>query len=242
VRGGGNQAYTIGSAHAVMGALTALLSRDAGGPGQQVDVNMHAAANVTTEGASLFYMSVGLTLQRQTGRHAAPQLTLDTQVQAADGRWINTGILPRTSREFEVLVTWLKDLGLASEFSETVLLEMGAEREFDPGDPVSQETLSAARGVLQFIASRLTAYEFFTSAQSRGIACGIIYAPEEVLADPHFLSRRLPVDVHHDTIGRTVTYPGAAFVSTAAPVRTTSRAPHIGEHDDELLPPLRANP
>ena len=56
VRGGGNQAFHIGSTFAVMGALTAVLHRDVTGRGQHVDVSMHAAANVTTESGSFDWL------------------------------------------------------------------------------------------------------------------------------------------------------------------------------------------
>ncbi len=57
VRGGGNQAFHIGSTWAVMGALTAVLARDVTGRGQHVDVSMHAACNVTTEMGTYGYLA-----------------------------------------------------------------------------------------------------------------------------------------------------------------------------------------
>ena len=68
VAGGGYQGYQTACHFAVMGLLTALLHRDAGGPGQRVDVNMHAANNVTTEAASIAGTSRG---RPSSGRPAA---------------------------------------------------------------------------------------------------------------------------------------------------------------------------
>ena len=70
VRGGGNQGYQTAGHFAVMSALVALLHRDAGGGGQHIDVNAHAASNVTTEAGSYTWLVAQDTVQRQTGRHA----------------------------------------------------------------------------------------------------------------------------------------------------------------------------
>ncbi len=52
VRGGGNQGYQTGCHWALISILTAVLYRDGGGDGQFIDVNLHAASNVTTEAGS----------------------------------------------------------------------------------------------------------------------------------------------------------------------------------------------
>src|SRR5206468_895378 len=100
VRGGGNQAYHIGGHHAVMALLVALLERERSGRGQLVDVNIHAACNVTTELATYEWLVARATVQRQTGRHASTTRSSPTQVRCADGRHANTGVPPRTPEEF----------------------------------------------------------------------------------------------------------------------------------------------
>jgi crotonobetainyl-CoA:carnitine CoA-transferase CaiB-like acyl-CoA transferase len=96
----------------------------------------------------------------------------------------------------------------------------------------------AARDGLGFVASHLTLQEFFESAQARGLACGAVYTPEEALTNEHFVARGFPVTVHHDDLGRDVTYPGAAFPMPASPMRAPTRAPHVGEHTAEILAEL----
>ena len=72
VRGGGNQALHTGAHYAVISLLVALLAREESGRGQHVDVNLHAAANVSTEAGSYHYLVDQSIVQRQTGRHAMP--------------------------------------------------------------------------------------------------------------------------------------------------------------------------
>ena len=239
VRGGGNQGFHTGSVWAVIGTLTALLARDTTGEGQVVDVSLHAAANVTTEAATYEWLVAGNTVQRQTGRHAGVVPTMPALIRSSDGRWSHTGFPPRRADEFRKMLGWLDDLGLRDEFPDTFFLELGSVRErINTGDigkdPEATEIFRAARDGLGFIASHLTLQEFFEGAQRRGLACGAIYAPEEAITNEHFVARGFPVVLHHDDLDRDVTYPGAPFPMPASPLRL-HRAPHLGEHTDEVL-------
>ncbi|MDP1818864.1 MAG: CoA transferase [Acidimicrobiales bacterium] len=240
VRGGGNQGYQTGSLFAVMGTLTSLLVRDVTGEGQHVDVSMHAAANVTTEAASYEWLVARATVQRQTARHAAPHPTGNTDATCADGRQVNTGVPPRSAAEFEGLLGWLDDLGGRERFDDHVLLQLGVERGGVQiheifADAEAMAIFGAGREAVQFIATEVSAYDFFVRAQTLGLACGIIYSPEEVFADPHFADRGFPTPVEQPQLGRTVTYPGAPFHLPRSPWRIHRPAPLLGEHQGEVL-------
>jgi crotonobetainyl-CoA:carnitine CoA-transferase CaiB-like acyl-CoA transferase len=242
VRGGGDQGIRTAAHFAVMSALTALLARDRLGQGQHVDVSMNAAVNVTTEFASYSWLAAGQTVQRQTGRHALPTLTEPTQVMCADGRWLNTGVPPRTPAEFARLHAWLVELDLVAELPLAALLEMGAQYDritlaMIAEDPLVAEVFGAGRDAVALIASRLGAHEAFVGLQERGLAAGVIYSPDEVLTDPHFVERGFPVEIHHDEIGRSVVHPGPPIRFTATPMQVR-RAPRLGEHTEEVLAEL----
>ncbi len=243
VRGLGFQGYNTACHYAVMSALTALVARGVSGEGQFVDVSMHAAANVTTEMASYNYLVQGTTVQRQTGRHALETPSLPSQVRCADGRYVNTGVPPRQPREYAGLLAWLEELGVAADFPEAVFLEMGAKRDFVDLSKIGQDDevtaiFGAGREALNFVASRLSAYDFFVGAQRAGLPVGVIYAPEEAFEDPHFVARGFPTPVEHPEIGRTVRYPGAPYRFEKTPWRIRRRAPRLGEHTDEVLAEL----
>lgn len=247
VRGGGNQGHQIGGHFAVMSALVAVLARDAGAPGQFIDVNLHAAANVTTEFASYGWLAAGETVMRQTGRHAGSNPSQPTQFATADGRHINSGVPPRTGPEFASLVQWLEDEGLADDFAEIGLLRLGTDYEKITlaqlqEDPLAGEIFGAGREALSFLAANLTAYEYFIGNQTRGLAAGIVYSPEEVLEDPHMIERGFPIEVFHEELNRTVTYPGAPIRFVGSPCVPLTRAPHLGEHTSELLAELATRP
>jgi crotonobetainyl-CoA:carnitine CoA-transferase CaiB-like acyl-CoA transferase len=227
-----------------MSVLVSLLAREETGRGQHIDVNLHAAANVTTEAGSYEWLVARTTVQRQTGRHAGPQLTMESQVQCADGRWVNTGVPPMKPVEFKSLLDWVDSLGLGDDFPERIFLEMGMKRErIDLSrileDQELQAIFGAGREAVNLIASRVSAYDFFTGAQKRGLSVGIIYSPEEVMDDPHFVERGFRVPVVHDKGSDPYIYPGAPIIFHGTPWRIQRRAPRLGEHDDEILGPLR---
>lgn len=240
VRGGGNQGYQTACVWAVMGTMTALLHRTASGRGQHVDVSMHAAMNVTTEAATYEWLVAGRTVQRQTGRHAAVQPTMASIVTGADGRDVTSAFPPRSPQEFRTVLDWLDELGLRDEFDQSVLLEIGAQGSgihlSDIGrDAEATAIYGAGRESLKLIATRLPAYQFFVAAQERGLSCGVVLAPEEVMEDPHFVERGFPVEVFHEARGRDVVYPGAPFIAHGSPWNLRGHAPRLGEHNAQVL-------
>jgi len=245
IRGGGNQGYHTGCHFAVMSALTALLYRAASGHGQFIDVSLHAASNVTTEAGSYSWLVARETVQRQTGRHAATVRTGDTQMRCRDGRWVNTGVPPRYPAEFGRMLQWVRELSLEEQFPEAVFLEMGAAMtgqlnlsQLGVDDEVTA-IFAAGRAALALIAENVSAYDFFIGCQTRGLAVGVIYAPEEAYEDPHFRDRGFQAEVPHDDLGRSIRYPGAPYKLPASPWSISRRAPRLGEHDAEILQTLK---
>jgi len=243
VRGGGNQGYQTGCHYAFMAALVAVVSRDVTGEGQHIDVDMHAAQNVTTEAASYSWLVARETVQRQTGRHAGVNPSAPSQVQCSDGRWVNTGVPARQGRDYRALIEWLEEYGLLESFASAPLLEVGAgQGRLDLSqiatNPEVRETFMAGRDALVLLASSMPAYEFFSGGQQRGFQVGIIYSPEEVMEDEHFKARGFPVEVEHPDLGRSFVYPGAPYVFHGSPWAIQRRAPLLGEHTTEVLAEL----
>ena len=240
IRGGGFQGYNTGAHYAVMAVLTALLYREGSGEGQFIDVSQHAAANITTEMASYTWLVEQGTVQRQTGRHAMTVPSAETQAQTADGHYVNTGVLPRTPREFKGLLDWVDELELRDEFPEAVFLEMAAGRDsLDRSMMAEDEEIvamfMAARDAMSLIASRLSAKAFFLGAQRAGIPAGAVYSPEEAFEDEHFVARGFQQSLEHPEIGERFLYPGAPYRFEKSHWRLSRRAPLLGEHTEEVL-------
>ena len=117
---------------------------------------------------------------------------------------------------------------------------MGGQRERIDLSQIGQDDeitaiFGAGREALTFLASRLSAQEFFVGAQKAGLALGAIYSPEEAFEDPHFVARGFQVEVDHPELGRTVRYPGAPYAFEKSRWAISRRAPRLGEHTDEIL-------
>jgi len=245
VRGGGGQGFHTACHYAVLSLLTALLYREVSGEGQHLDVSMHAAANVTTEMASYVWTVAQGTVQRQTGRHAMDIETMPVQRRCIDGRYVTTGMPPRTPEEYAGLYGWLVDLGLEPKLPESVFLQRGAELERIDFALIGQDdevtaVVAAGREALMLIADSIPAYDFFIGAERLGLTAGIIYAPEEVMEDPHFQDRGFPTEIEHPELGRSLTYPGAPYRFEKSPWRISRRAPRLGQHNEEVIRELGA--
>ena len=99
---------------------------------------------------------------------------------------------------------------------------------------------AAGRAALMLIAQNVSAYDFFIGCQSRGLAVGVIYSPDEAYEDEHFRARGFQVEVPHDDLGRSFRYPGAPYKLPASPWAISRRAPKLAEHQDEILSGLGA--
>jgi crotonobetainyl-CoA:carnitine CoA-transferase CaiB-like acyl-CoA transferase len=244
VRGGGNQGYQLGCVFAAMATLAAVIERTRSGRGQHADVSLVAAAGVSTEAASYSWLVARETVQRQTGRHAMPYVTTETQAQTADGSWVNTGIAIRGPSAFGAIIDWLSETGVLDDFPDAVLLELGRTgpditADLIGTDPVATEIVRAGRDALMFLAARLPGYEFFLGAQRHGLQCGAVLTPERVVNDPNMVSRGWPTVIDHPRLQRPITYPGPWFRSTVAPW-SIHPAPLPGEHQHEVVAELDA--
>jgi crotonobetainyl-CoA:carnitine CoA-transferase CaiB-like acyl-CoA transferase len=242
MRPSGGHVHHTASAFAVLGALTAVVNRDLTGLGQHVDVSMLAATNITTEVSSVYYLIEGATLQRQTGRHASEEPTMDIQILCGDGGYVTTPLALTAASNYQTAIDWMGELGIADEFPDLFFLQMGVDRggvsmKSLGRDVEATEIYRAGREALYAIAAKVTAPEFFVYAQSRGIACAAVYAPDECLEDAQFKFRGYPMQVEHPELGRSFTYPGIAFTGDFIP-DGIRRAPLVGEHTDEVLASL----
>lgn len=232
IRGSGNQAFHTVCHFATIGIMTALIHRQITGFGQIIDANMHAALNVTTEGATYNWLVAQDTVQRQTGRHASINPTPPTQMLCKDGRYINVGFPARTEEQWFHLLSWLEEERLIGNLDD--FLNIPNWNAMRLGDSEALEQQRMVMLSVQKLAQRLDSYEMFTKAQELGFQWGIIYSPDEVLDDPHFVAREFPVTVDHPELQSNFVYPGAPYKFPESPWKIRSRAPFLGEHNEEI--------
>ncbi|MBI2887023.1 MAG: CoA transferase [Chloroflexi bacterium] len=225
VRGGGGQGWHVAGHYAFLGTMMAVLRRQASGRGQWVDCSIHEALSCTTEGAAVAAMYEQKPVIRQTGRHATVTPSAPSQIQCADGRYVaGVGWLRVTDATWEQLVAWLGRDGMA----------------MDLGDPRYRDVAvrAAEAGhigeVLEAYCLTHTAEEVFRGAQALGLTWGLVRSPYEVVHDPHSQDRGYTVRVEHEDLGQSFQYPGAPYVFGVSPWGVRRRAPHVGEHNEEV--------
>ena len=221
---GGGNAWHTGSHYAYMAIIAALVSRTGSGRGQYIDASVHDACALTTEMHVNTYIYRGEVVQRLTGRHAGATRTVPTQFRCKDGKYVNAGAARVSFRQFPVLTEWMDSHGLAGD-----LLN---ERYKDP--KVFTESAAHINELLINFVANLTRDEVAHGGQERGFNWGAVRTPDELLDEGHLNDRGFWVDVDHPELGRSFKYPGAAGIYNGSPWRISSRAPLIGEHNEEI--------
>lgn len=233
VRGGGNQGYQTACHFAMIAIMTALLYRLESGEGQFIDVNMHAALNVTTEGSSYNYLVNGGIVQRQTGRHAGIRPSAGTQIPGPGGRYLQVGFPARTEEQWFSLLAWLEEEGVLDDIGD--YLSPPSRQSLAAGDEKTQEQLHLVMNAISKMAAEKDPVELFREAQNRGFQWGIVNTPEDVMEDPHFNARGFVVSVDHPEMDSTFRYPGAPYKFEKGQWSIRRRAPFLGEDNKSVL-------
>jgi benzylsuccinate CoA-transferase BbsE subunit len=217
-------AFHIGSHYAFIGTVAALVQRQMTGEGQYIDVSMHEACHDTTEGAMPTYYGGRGDVQRQTGRHANPNLTSKVLFACADGKEVFTRI-PVEPRAWEQFVEWLEE----SEMGE----ELKDEKYRDPPRR-RQEAGGRITEIVEAFCLTHNAEELFHGAQKRGMVWAPVRSPDELVDDAHLRARGFFVPVEHPELDRTIEYAGAPYQFHGTPWAIRRRPPLLGEHNDEV--------
>ena len=208
IRPEGEHSIAVSNEYAVSGILAALWMRHDGHPGQLVDVSMHEGVSATTEGAFPNWEYFGRLVQRQTGRHAAPDPTAAWQYLAADGQYVCliNGGLPRGNSAWDGLLDWMDEHGAAADLRDEQYQELLFS---DPrANPEGRRHVADTIGA--FVQSR-PAEEVYRRSQSLHFAWGIVRRPEENLDDPHWEDRGFFWEGEVPGVDGTVRYPGAPY-------------------------------
>ena len=224
---GGGNAWHIASHYSYIAIMGALYHRDFTGEGQYIDVSVHEACSLTTEGAIAIYLSTGEVVRRHTGRHASADMSPGIQHATNDDGYINTTRSGSnlTPARVKILATWMDGYGLAQD-----LLE---EKYQDPA--VVEESGQHFADVLKNFFANMPLVEAYEGGQELNFPWGAVRTMGEIVGDPHLEDREFFVSVEHPELGREFTYPGPAAIYNASPWRISRRAPLIGEHNDEIL-------
>jgi crotonobetainyl-CoA:carnitine CoA-transferase CaiB-like acyl-CoA transferase len=225
------QAYTQVSVQAAVGALSALYARSVtGGLGQHVDVSMQEAMANAMDNAQPTWDIRGVNiggpgLQRNIGGYVGMRYLFE----ASDG-WVAAlqagGLVGPTANE---MVDWLDEHGDAGE-----LVSAEWRRKLTSQQPLGQDELEYVEARLAAFCRKKTKDALVAGAQERGSGWAPVLSPHEIVENAQLAARDYWVAVSHEDLGQSFFYPGAPWRLSATPWRQGGRAPHLGEHNDEV--------
>ena len=128
----------------------------------------------------------------------------------------------------KALVGWMATEGVASEWLQNLVWD-----ELDMSS-LQQETYDViANEVGPFVLTK-TAGEMYERAVADRLLLAPVSTAELALQSPQLQAREFFVEISHPELGGTLTYPGAFAKMSAWAPRISRRAPHIGEHNEEI--------
>lgn len=222
----GGQSAHIAGQFAVIGIMNALLYRDFGeGKGQYIDIAVHDCVAVSTEMSFSFWEYHREHVNRQTSRHALVNRSNPWSFPCKDGRNILALNTYLDTTRWKALVDWLASHGMEEDLRD--------ERYFD--EAFRAPRMNHVSEILAKFFLQNDSEYLYHYAQGIKLPWAPVSAPEEMLKDKHLTEdRKAFVQVDHPELKALFTYPGAPYILSKTPWKISSRAPLLGEHNDEL--------
>jgi crotonobetainyl-CoA:carnitine CoA-transferase CaiB-like acyl-CoA transferase len=205
-----SQAELQAGLNAAVAILCAVFYHDTTGEGQYIDISVQEAVASILEGAISAYSYSGTALNR-TGAHHRYKCP-STIMKSKDGcvhmeagaYWDHFAAMIETPQLLQPRLVSMLRYRYADEVEEAIKPWV----------------------------ERRTAEEIFTEGQEWRMPVAKVMGIEELGGDPQYAARNYFQNIEHPQAGR-LTYPGAPFKMSETPA-AISRAPLLGEHNDEI--------
>lgn len=211
---------------ACIGTLIAHWERTTSGKGQHVDVSIQDTFNWSTDQAhTQAYELTGESFHR-IGSKFGP--TRSQLFACKDGfvAFLPTGGLFANTQG---LVKWMVEEGMAPSW----LADYDWVKGYDASKLTKEESERIEAEFTRFFMTK-TKKELFDQAIPRNIQIAPVYTSEDICESEHLKSRNFWVEVEHDELDCTLTYPKLFSNSFSLATSQTRRAPLIGEHNMEI--------
>jgi benzylsuccinate CoA-transferase BbsE subunit len=231
---GGEQAYHMGSLHAAVGTMIAILSRDLDSVGRDVHVSMQDCVSMATlQTANLNYYTWDGIIRSRTGLNHA----FSGQKQPGERR-----SYPRSLyKTKDGWIAYAAHLAPPLAWKNTVGWMAASGQEQDLGNPkfedpdVRMAAQEHINEVMADFAAQHTSNELYHSAQKLRLLCTPVQSVADLMKDEQLDDRDWFIKVDHPDIGKSITYPGAPYKLSDTPWQIRRRAPKVGEHSLEVL-------
>jgi len=220
---------------AAVASLLAHYPRQIDGLGQKIVVNMQACIVWTLMNEQAMPLLHGNYLTR-TGAYAGSTGAERRMVYECKDGYIS--ILVAGGSVFapstKALMEWMSENGYGSEWMRAKDWTVWVPGLFMAlTDQDRREIAELEEAIRKFLLT-MTKQEIYAQALKRRILLAPVATVADIASDEHLKARDFWTKVPHDTIGKTLTFPGPFAKLSGTPIGATTRAPRIGEHNDAI--------
>jgi crotonobetainyl-CoA:carnitine CoA-transferase CaiB-like acyl-CoA transferase len=229
------QAGLHAGAEAAVAMMLAHYPRQIDGLGQRIVVNMQACIVWTLMNEQAMPLLHGNHLSRTGIFVGSAEARRKMVYECKDGH-ISILITGGTTlgNSTKALIEWMGEKGFGSDWMRTkdwISWVPGAFMQMTEQDRAEVDDLEAT--ISRFLLT-MTKHEIYAHGLKRRIFLAPVATAADIAADEQLKARDFWITVPHDTLGRTLTFPGPFVKMSATPIGSTTRAPRIGEHSDEI--------
>jgi crotonobetainyl-CoA:carnitine CoA-transferase CaiB-like acyl-CoA transferase len=229
------QAGLHAGAEAAVAMMLAHYPRQLDGRGQRIVVNMQACIVWTLMNEQAMPLLHGNHLARTGIFVGSAEARRKMVYECKDGH-ISILITGGTTlgNSTKALIEWMGEKGFGSDWMRTkdwISWVPGAFMQMTEQDRAEVDDLEAT--ISRFLLT-MTKHEIYAQGLKRRIFLAPVATAADIAADEQLKARDFWITVPHDTLGRTLTFPGPFVKMSATPIGSTTRAPRIGEHTDEI--------
>jgi benzylsuccinate CoA-transferase BbsE subunit len=226
------QAGLHAGAEAAVSSLIAHYPRQSDGLGQHVVVNMQACIVWTLMNEQAMPILHG-DLLRRSGMYVGSLGVRRKMVYQCKDGYISTviGAGPTTRN----LIDWLIEAGRGVDWMKTKDWDTWTPGLFMKPTEEDLVHITDMENRIQMFFMTLTKEEIYAQTLKRRLLLAPVATEADIARDVQLKAREYFVKVDHtDTVGRTLTMPGAFAKLSETPIGINRRAPRLGEHNDEI--------
>ncbi len=212
----GNQAYYSACLLAAIGILLALWNRHTSGRGQYIDISIQECVAASLDHVLVRYFYEGVVAQRQGSLYWNNAFRI---FPCRDGY-----ILLSLFQQWETLVEWLNDEGMAEDLTDKKWLDR--EKRLEQLDHVIE--------VLERWTKSHAVAELVEKGQLMRFPWGEVSSIPRLMASPQLKERGFFVEVEHPESGKKYKLPGAPCKLSRSLWQVGSHVPAPGEHNMEI--------
>jgi benzylsuccinate CoA-transferase BbsE subunit len=229
------QAGLHAGGEAAVAMMLAHYPRQIDGLGQQVVVNMQACIVWTLMNEQAMPFLHGNHLSRTGIFVGSADARRKMVFQCKDGH-ISILIAGGTTvgNSTKALIEWMREKGFGSEWMRTKDWISWVPGMFMKMTEEDHQQIDDLETTIQRFLLTMTKHEIYAQGLKRRIFLAPVANVADVAGDEQLKARDFWIAVPHDTLGRTLTFPGPFAKMSATPIGATTRAPRIGEHSDEI--------